>query len=79
MIVKERLELARGIVRPLLIAFLGLTSFILVLANMIYEIELTTYAKLWIGLFIFGGGEWILERPIGKMLSNVNISKSAQS
>lgn len=59
---KATIEIIRATVRPILIAFLGITSFLLI----INEME-GMWVDWWIGVFIFGGCEWILERPISKL------------
>jgi len=64
---KNTIETVRAIVRPILIFFLGLTSFLLVIN---YDVLSGKWVDIWIGVFVFGGCEWILERPITKVLSN---------
>lgn len=70
---KRTIEIIRAAVRPILIIFLGITSFLLI----VNEME-GTWVDWWIGLFIFGGGEWIFERPVVKLLNSVNIARRQQ-
>jgi len=65
------IEILRAIVRPILIGFLGITSFWLIMNEMT-----GMWVDWWIGVFIFGGMEWVLERPIIKLASNIKIKGS---
>jgi len=69
---KNTVEFIRAIVRPILIVFLAVTSFFLIIN---YDVLSGPWPDVWIATFVFGCGEWILERPIGKLLSNVTITK----
>ena len=69
---KNTLEFIRGVVRPILIAFLGITSFMMVIN---YDVLVGPWVDIWIGTFVFGGGEWILERPISKVLNNIEVKQ----
>ena len=69
---EETIKLVRAMVRPILIFFLGVSSFLLIIN---YDVLSGPWPNVWIATFVFGGGEWILERPIGKLLSNVTIEK----
>jgi hypothetical protein len=69
---KNKAEFIRAVVRPILIFFLGVSSFLLIIN---YDVLSGPWPDIWIAIFAFGGCEWILERPIGKLLSNVTITK----
>jgi len=69
---EETIKIIRALVRPFLIFFLGLTSFLLIIN---YDVLSGPWPDIWIAIFAFGGCEWILERPIGKLLSNITIKK----
>ena len=63
---KGTIEIIRATFRPILIGLLGAGAFFLI----INEIE-TEFATWWIRIFLFGGCEWILERPIVKILTGI--------
>lgn len=67
---KSTAELIRAATRPVLMLFLLLGSFVFIMEGLE-----STWVNAWNGLFIFGVGEWIIERPVGKVLKGVNITR----
>jgi len=67
---KSTAELIRAAVRPVLMFFLMLGSFYFIVVGLE-----GMWVNAWNYLFVYGVGEWILERPIGKMLNNITITK----
>jgi len=63
---KNTIEIIRATFRPILIGLLGVGAFFLI----INEIE-TEFANWWIRIFLLGGCEWILERPIIKIFTGI--------
>lgn len=63
-------ELIRAATRPFLILFLGITSFAMIVN---YDVLSGRWPDIWIAVFVFGGCEWILERPIIKLLANFKL------
>ena len=61
---KGTIEIIRAAWRPILIGMLGVGTFIFC-----YEEIFNEWTLWWIKLFLFGGGEWIIERPVVKALS----------
>jgi hypothetical protein len=61
-------DTVRTLVRPAVLAFMGYTSWLLVQRGLYNpEIFELIFVKAWIGLFITGVGEWIVERPLLKI------------
>jgi hypothetical protein len=62
-------DIIRTLVRPIMIAFMGFTSWQLVLKG-IYNPQVfdLTFVQLWIGAFLAVAGEWmVIERPLLKI------------
>ena len=66
---KATIEIIRAAFRPILILFLGIGSLIFLTGDITGE-----WVDWWHKIFLFGGGEWILERPIIKLAGKVRLN-----
>ena len=66
---KATIEIIRAATRPILIGMLLIGSFVFIVNEIFNQ-----WSIAWITLFIVGGGEWIFERPVIKILSGLKKS-----
>jgi len=60
----ETKELIRAAYRPILITFLAIGSLLFIMEGIT-----GIWADWWLRVFLFGACEWVLERPIIKVLT----------